>query len=311
MDTLVCFSVTAFSRIGALYPLIQHKLMTVQGTQFRNLSIALLAALALAYTAPVRAQEYKEAFNSGMEAAKAKDYQSAVDHFNTAADGADAEGDADVKRRANGYIAKIVYSLGLGQMKKEAYDAALTHFETGIEKDAAYPKNYLARASALKKKGEIDASIVAFAEAASKAKAASDSKTERKAKQAIREHFIFVASSALSRNGNRTSRADADEALEALLTLQNFVPDANSDVFYYMAEVHKVNGEFKEVVEMADKALAIHRGSRTDKAKIFYVKGEALVRLGNISGAKKAFKGAIFGSYKASAQHYIETLGAN
>jgi len=285
--------------------------MNDRRTIFYGFNIAVLTVLFLLVVAPAEAQEYKQSFNDGVEAAKAKNLQSAVDHFNVAAEGAKTEGDAEVERRANGYIAKIEYSFGLSQMKKEAYDEAIVHFDTGIDKDPAYPKNYLARAKALKKQGDIDASIAAYAETVSRAETAGDSKTGRTAKQAIRDHFIFLASSALSRNGSRTTRADADEALEALMTLQNFVPEEDADVLYYMAEIHKINGEFKDAVEVADQALALHRGSRTDKAKIYYVKGEALMALGNNPGAKEAFTGASYGSYKASAQHYIETLGTN
>lgn len=278
-------------------------------TLFSGFSTAMIAVLMILFAAPIRAQDYKQSFNEGIEAARAKNLQTAVDLFSDAADGAKTEGDAEVERRANGLIAKIEYSFGLSQMKLDAFDKALEHFETGIDKDPGYAKNYLARATALKKKGEIDTAIAAFAEAASKAEATGDSKTARTAKQFIRDHFIFLASSALSRNGSRTSRADADEALEALLMLENFVPDEDSDVLYYMAEIHKVNGEYQDAIQAADRALALHRGSRTDKAKIFYVKGEVLMALGNNAGAKEAFAGATYGSYKASAQHYIETLG--
>jgi len=271
----------------------------------------MIAVLVLFFASPVLAQEYKQSFNDGVEAAKAKNYPAAVDHFTVAAQGANTEGDSEVERRANGYIAKIEYSFGLAKMKTDAYDDALEHFNTGIEKDASYPKNYLARATALKKKGETDAAIAAFAEAAAIAETAGDSKTARTARQSIHDHFIFLASTALSRNGSRTSRADADEALEALMMLQNFVPDDDADVLYYMAEIHKVNGEYQDAVQAADKALELHRGSRTDKAKIYYVKGESLMALGNNPGAKEAFAGASYGSYKASAEHYIETLGTN
>ncbi|NIP53397.1 hypothetical protein GWN42_17115, partial [candidate division KSB1 bacterium] len=85
----------------------------------------------------------------------------------------------------------------------------------------------------------------------------------------------------------------------------------DSDVYYYLAEIHKVKGEFQQAISMADQALEIHRGSRTDKAKIYYVKGEALMSMGDNSGAKSAFQNAAYGSYKQSAEHYIETLGTD
>ncbi len=60
----------------------------------------------------------------------------------------------------------------------------------------------------------------------------------------------------------------------------------------------------------ADQALELHRGSRSDKAKIYFVKGESLVGLGDSDGAKEAFQNAAVGTYRASAQHYLETLGS-
>jgi len=284
--------------------------MIVSRTFSSFLSVVCLALIMMFSADTAAAQEYKESYNSGLEAAKAKDYPTAVTHFNLAAAGAASEGDAEIERRSKSYVSQIEYSLGLKQLKADEFDSALAHFENGIATDPSNPKNYLARASALKKKGEIDVAIPAFAEAASRAEAANDSKTERQAKKAIRDHYIFIASTALSRNGARTSRADADEALEALMMLQNFVTEDDSDVFYYYAVVHNVNGEYQDAVTVADQAMAIHRGSRTDKAKLFYVKGEALMSLGKNNDAIEAFRGALFGSYKASAEHFIESLSS-
>ncbi len=272
------------------------------------LVMALAVTIAFIGVAPANAQEYRETFNAGLEAAKAKDLTAALGHFADSADAAKEEGDAEVERRSREFIARIEYSVGLGLIKSEKYDEAISHFENGINQYPKYPKNYLARSSALKKRGDIDAAIAGFVETIRIADAASDSKTSRKAETAIREHYIFIASSALSRNGARTSSSDADEAFTALETLQAVV-EANADVFYYLAEIHKVRGEFQDAVSKADQALSVHRGSRTDKAKIYYVKGEALMSLGNNSGAMSAFQNAAYGSYKQSAEHFLETLG--
>ncbi|MCH8246383.1 MAG: hypothetical protein IH951_08250 [Bacteroidetes bacterium] len=272
------------------------------------LIVALATIVAFAGIEPAYAQEYKETFNAGLEAARAKDLPAALEHFADAADAAEAEGDAEVERRSREFIARIEYSVGIGLINSEKYDEAISHFENGINQYSTYPKNFLARASALKKKGEVDAAMAGFVQTIGVALAASDTKTANSAEKAIRQHYIYLASSALSRNGVRTSSADADEALTHLETLLAVV-DADSDVFYYLAEVHKIKGEFQDAVSMADQALDIHRGSRTDKAKIYYVKGEALMSLGNNSDAKSAFQNAAYGSYKQSAEHFLETLG--
>ncbi len=272
--------------------------------------LALAMTIAFVGAAPVHAQEYKEIFNAGLEAAKAKDFSGALDQFTKAAEAAKAEGDAQVERRSRELIAKIEYSVGRAHMKAERYDEAIAHFANGIAHYPAYSKNYLARALTLKEKGDPDAAIEGYVETIGHAQAESDTKTARTAEDAIRQHYVYLASTALSRNGARASRADADEALAYLTTLQEYV-EADAIVFYYLAVVHKVKGEFQDAVSSADQALAVHRGSLTDKAKIYYVKGEALMSIGDNSGARSAFQNAKFGPYKTSAEHYLETLGTN
>ncbi len=272
--------------------------------------LALAMTIALVGVAPVHAQEYKETFNAGLEAAKAKDFLGAIDYFTKAAEAAKAEGDAQVERRSRELISKVEYTVGRALMKAESYDEAIAHFANGISHYPTYSKNYLARASALKKKGEMDAAIEGFVQTIERAQAESDTGTARAAENAIRDHYIYLASTALNRNGTRASRADADEALRALTILQGYVK-ADANVFYYLAEVHKVKGEFQDAVSSADQALAVHRGSRTDKAKIYYVKGEALMSIGDNSGARSAFQNAAYGPYKTSAEHYLETLGTD
>ena len=272
--------------------------------------ITVLIVLALSLVDSANAQDYKEDYNTGLEAAKAKNLTVALDSFTKAADGAKAEGDADIERRARRVIAQIEYNLGRSALSTEKYDEAIAHFDNGITQYPTYAKNFLGKASTLKKKGDLDEAIAVFAQTIAVAMEASDTKTTRQAETAIREQYIFLASSALSRNGNSATRADADEAFGYLEALQSYV-NPDSDVYYYLAEIHKIKGEFQDVVAQADLALSAHKGSRTDKAKIYFVKGEALMILGDTAGAKSAFVNAQFGTYKASARHFIETLGTN
>lgn len=270
----------------------------------------LLASIMMLTPMLASAQEYKEVFNSAREAALAKDYPTALTKYIEAADGASAEGDADVERNARKVIGQLTYLLGRGELQKEAYDAAMSYFDMGIENYPSNAKNYLARASTLKRMDRMDDAIAAFAQTMEVATAGSDTQTARQAEEAIRGHYIYQASTALSRNGNTTGPADADEAMTHIEAMLQFV-DADADVYYYTAESHKVKGEYADAVASADQALEMHRGSRTDKAKIYFVKGEALMNQGQVAEAKDAFQNAAYGNYRASAEHYIETLGTN
>lgn len=254
------------------------------------------------------AQDYKEAYNNGLEAAKAKNYDEAYAQFSKALEGAAQAGDSDVEKMAGKVLAQLDYRNGLKATKAENYEEALTHFDRGIAHYPTNAKNYLGKALALKKLDRLDEAMALFLQAKEVAEANGDRKTARAAEKAIRDHYVYLASSTLSKMGDRTSRAEGEQALAYLQEMAKYVePDA--DAYYYMAEAYKAMGEYDQAVAMADKALELHRGSRTDKAKIYFVKGEALMAMQDYEGAKAAFRKAAYGSYKAPAQHYIETLG--
>lgn len=265
--------------------------------------------LATFLVAPVSAQEYKEAYNAGLAAAKAKNMTEALQKFTLAANGAKAAGDTDVERRSNKVVAQIEYNLGLAEVRSENYQAALTHFQNGITRFPSYSKNYLGRGSALLKLDQVDDAVAAFQQAIDAGNTENDRQTARAAQDAIRAHYIFIASSALAKNGGRPSAADVQTAMTTLARVQELV-EADADILYYTAEAHKFSGDFANAVAAADRALELHRGSRTDKAKIYFVKGESLVGLGDEAGARAAFTEAAVGTYKASAEHYLETLGS-
>jgi tetratricopeptide (TPR) repeat protein len=271
---------------------------------FRMLSTLLLA---LTFVAPAAAQAYKEAFNAGNVAAGAKNYAEALRMFTEAADGAEVEGDSEVVGKSNRVIGQIEYIFGVAKMRGEDYDGALAHFDNGITRLPTYAKNFLGRALAYKKLDRIDDAMAAFQEAMEVGTANADRPTARKAENAIREHFVFLASSALSRNANGARASDADEALAALAKLEEYVsPDA--DVLYYTAVAYRAQGKNVEAAQKAEEALALHRGSQTDKAKIYFIMGEALMSSGDNPSAKAALEKAAVGTYRLSAEHLLGVL---
>lgn len=256
--------------------------------------------------APASAQDYKEAYNSGLEAAKAKKYDDAYTHFVKAAQGAKAANDAEVQQRANKIMAQLDYNRGKKLSDAEKYDEALKHFEKGINHLPNFANNYLGKAVALKKLGRDEDAVQAYLDLVKVGEETNSSEAVRQGQNSIRDHFVFKASSALGRNTDPTRR-DAEEALSHLEKLQEHV-EADADTYFYMAAAHNALSNYDEAIALADKALELHRGSKSDKAKIFFVKGEALMYSGNVLAAKSAFQEATFGSYKSLAEHYLETL---
>lgn len=279
-------------------------------TSTSTLRMLTLLLLAVILAVPASAQEYKEAYNAGLAAAEAKNYAEALRKFTEAADGARSEGDTDVQSRANRIIGQIEYTFGVRQTRSENYDQALSHFENGITRHPTYAKNYLGKALALKKLDRIDDAMSFFQQAIQVGQENADSGTARTAENAIRDHYVYLASTALSRTPSGATRTDADEALAHLEKMAEYVePDA--DAHYYRAVALNAKGQTADAVAAADTALELHRGSRTDKAKIYFVKGEALMRAGDAAGAREAFRNAAVGNYRASAEHFLEVLGTN
>lgn len=261
-----------------------------------------LVLLLLVTSIPVTAQQYKENFNSAQEAAKNAAWSDARDLFMQSAAGADEVSDAEVAQRARYAAAQIDYKLGTEAYRAEDFESALQHYSNGESIYPAYIKNLYGKGLALKKLGRIDEAIDAWMAVSA---APGDRRTSLAAEKAIRDHFISQASSALGKRN--ATRSDADVALAALASLSELM-EADADVHYYTAQAHYIRGEYDAAISAAQEALEIHTGSRSDKAKIYYVLGEAYVRLNDITAAREAFQNAVYGAYKQSAEHYLETL---
>ncbi|HEX7070387.1 MAG TPA: hypothetical protein VF190_06265 [Rhodothermales bacterium] len=253
-------------------------------------------------------QEYKKAYNSGLEAAKAKKYDEAYQAFSRAVQLAKQAGDADVQSRALKIMTQLDYARGTSDLKAENWAAAIQDFDKGIANDPKYAKNYYGKAMALKNQNNWPEALAMYKKAIEVATASGERDVAQQAQGAIRDQYIFLASSALAGDGGNPTRAGATAALEHLAAAEQELPSPDADVFYYRAEAYKVLGEYDQAVAAADRALELHTGSKTDKAKIYFVKGEALMLNGNNDAAKLAFQEAQFGNFKASAQHYLETL---
>lgn len=269
----------------------------------RNTVLGLaIAAMLVVLAEPAQAQAYKEAFNAARDAASAGDFAAARTSFLDARVGAREANDSETLRKASYAVAQINNRLGNAALKAENYERALDLFNEGTELYPDYIRNSYGAGLALKRLGRMEDALAAWKSAA---EGQGDRRTSLVAESAIRDHFIYQASSAVSRS-DAVSR-DADRAMTALEQLLLYVePDAN--YHYYRAVALHIKGQFSDAVAAADEALAVHNGSRADKAKIFFTKGEALIGAGDRDAAKEAFQNAAFGSYKASAEHYLSTL---
>ena len=286
---------------------------SVYSAATRTLKLASLALLMVFVALPANAQEtktvikegqeYKMKYNEALDAAKAKDYEKAYVAFGEAAEMAGAAGQTDIVTKANKVMAQIDNSRGTRAFKQENFQQALDFHQRGIELSNAYVPNHYGKAKALQKLGRMDEALPILQAVMTM----SDRKSANAAEKTVRGHFVYIASTELSSNNSSPSQSNAQTALDALDEMELYV-EADADVLYYRAEAYKTLGDYAKSIEMAESALAVHRGSRADKAKIYFVKGEAHMFAGSNQAASDAFSNALFGSYKPLAEHYLEEL---
>ena len=268
--------------------------------------MALLATPTLAQETETRVkegQEYKMKYNEALELAKAKNYDQAYTAFETAIPMAEAAGDESIVKRSQKVLAQLDNSRGTRAFKSENYQAALEHHQKGIAHKNDYVPNHYGKANALRKLGRMEEALPIYQAVMQM----DDRKSANAAEKTVRGHYIYLASSALSNSNGNPSRTQAQGALDNLDEMELYV-EADADALYYKAEALKALGNYDQAIEMADKALAIHRGSRSDKAKIYFNKGESLMLQGATGGAQEAFTNALYGDYKPLAQHYLDEL---
>ena len=268
----------------------------------RWITRSLMGMALLAMTATVSfAQPHKEAYNKALEAQKAKNYTEAYTNYAEAKAGAEAAGDADITGKCTRIMAKLDKLFGSQAYKQGNYQKAIDHFNTGISLDPSYTANHYNKGLAQKKMGDEAGALASFKIAME----GKDAKVTRAAENAVRSSFHSKASSLVAKAN--ASSTDAAAAIAELEAMQEYV-DADADTHFYMATAHSLAGNHSAAVAAADAALAIHKKGKSDKAKIYYVKAEALLAIGNTEAAKASFAEAVYGQYRTSAQHYLDTL---
>ena len=286
------------------------KQLTTQRFTLLNVSLLLLALISTPVLAQetetriVEGQEYKIKYNEALEAARAKDYNAAYAAFEATIPLAEQAGASDVVQRSAKVLAQIDNMRGTSAFKAERFEEAITHHDKGIARYAEYIPNMYGKAKALEKLERMDEALPIFSEVM----ASNDRKSANAAEKAVRGFYIYQASSVLGNSSNPSS-TEGDQALAHISKLEEFV-DGDSDSFYYKALAYQAKGEYAAALENATQALELHRGSRTDKAKIYFTIGEASMFSGNNQEARDAFNNALFGSYKPLAEHYLEELSS-
>lgn len=289
---------------------------TLTSTFRRWVACALVFVLAAAAGTPALAQnngdqnatkqqleELKAAYAKGVQAAKQNNSSAAYQNLEQALTLAQQTEQSGAAQKIQQYLTQLPRQWGNKALKNDNYEDALTHFEKGLEHNPEAPYMHYGRGLALINLDRVDDAMQALTQAMNLGQSQGDQRTERLARERIRDHYVSLASEAL--NAQNPTAAQADEALGYLEEMQQYV-DRNASAYFYEATALYHQGQYQQAIETARQGLELHDGSRSSAAKFHFVIGEAYIGLGDMESACGEFPNAAYGDYQARADHYLE-----
>lgn len=287
--------------------------------------------------------EAGEAFNAGIAAAKAKNYNEAIKAYKNCIDLCDKVGDegTNMKIQAESQIPGAYYNNGLALYKSRKFDDAIKSFSDAADhatnvndtRTIGKANNYIARVyntkgTALYKAKDYDNALTAFEEAIeadgsyfkayySKGLVYNKQKNATAFKIAMdkvielgpeTDKTVKAAKTTVFRSF-RTEAAKALQAGNFNKSIENIAlaltyGSADAQTLYYATIAYNGLSQWQKAVDSGKKALEFKQNS---KSEVYFNLGKAYEGLGNNSQACSAYKNVIDGPNLAAAQHKVNT----
>ncbi len=238
-------------------------------------------------------------FNAFKKSKKVVDLDDAINSFGETAQVAKEYGDTDISKRSLNVIPQLYYQKATMLYNREDFDGANAALDKAINANANYAVAYYQKGLVLKKASpdDLDGILNWFNQAITVAEKVNDSRVARSAKSSAHDELLF-------RGAKSTEAKKYSQSVELLELATTY--NESADVYYRLAEVLNKQGKSDAALTNAAKALTLEQGGKTDKAKIYFEIGLAHQRKGTTGQACQAFGNALFGSFKAPAQHIME-----
>lgn len=236
------------------------------------------------------------------------DLEKAINDFREVISVSEEYGDTRYAPSAQGAIPQLYYSKSVILYSQNEIAAADEAVDRALNLNSNYAAAYYQKAKIFKKindtneDGIIDQNIEGMLEWYDRAIQVGDATNKmnisNKARDAAHDELLAVGSKAITNGEVNTAVETLNKALDY---------NSNSaDVHYRLAEAYNKNSNAQQAIDHANRALEYENGGRTDKAKIYFELGFAYQTLGNKSNACDAFSNALYGSFRAPAEHKME-----
>lgn len=225
----------------------------------------------------------------GIDAYKAKEFDTAISLFGSSQQYAYNVGKADLADKAAGYIATTYAALGNGLYKEKSYEQALTKFDKAIEYKPEYFKAYYGKAICYNKLDNTEG----LEEAVNKViEYGGDDKTVEKAKTLAANYFLNLSGKALQKESYREAAMMAKKCIE-----YNYL---EATAYYYQALSNNSLGNWDEAISAAETGMKAEKG---DKSNLYFELGRAFEGKGNVEKACEAY-GNVTGGPNMDAANY-------
>lgn len=316
-------------------------------TNVMNKVRLILSVLFLSISVLVFSQSMNEAgqaFNDGLQKAKAKDYSAAIESYRQCVvfcNSVGAEGN-DLKGKAETQIPVAYYNQGKAQYKAKKFDDAIKSFDSAVnsanaindKSNAGKSKKYLARVYNSKGTGfysakKYDDALVMFYKSLTYDEAylrANYGKSLVYRKQnnveAYKAELDYMVAN--GKEGDKTvakakstavkffANTQAGKAIQAgnfkkavdMLEIGVSFGNVNAQAYFFAAVAHNNLSQWQKAIDAGNNAVAKEKKS---KSNIYFELGKAYEGIGNKANACSSYKKVTDGPNLASAKYKIET----
>lgn len=229
---------------------------------------------------------------------QAQKFVEATAAFEKAAEQATKYGNTRIAQQSRGVIPQLHLMEGNRQFRGENYAAAMASYDKAIAIRPNYAAAYYQKGLIYRQQENLDEALNFFDRAIQIGGASNEGEIVSNATNAARNFLLLTGV-------NRMEARQYNQSTELLRQALQY-DEQNADVHYRLAEVYNKRAMSTEAITHANRALELERGSRTDKAKIYFELAVAQSNAGNYAAACENYAQAAIGSFRAAAEHAME-----
>lgn len=230
----------------------------------------------------------------GIDAYKAKDYDTAVSLFILSAEHANSVGKTETAKKANNYIATSYAARGNSLYKEKKYDDAIGSFMTALEYNPDYFKAYYGLAICYNKTENTEG----MEEAVNKViELGGEDRTVEKAKTLAANYYLNLSGKAIQKESFREAAMMAKKCIE-----YNYLEPT---AYYYQALSNNNLENWDEAISAATLGM---KAEQEDKSNLYFEMGRAYEGKGDATKACDAYKSVTSGPNVDAANYQRSTV---